>query len=78
MLSLMILMLFFLIVNGEELPEAHLKPFGWGNAIPFEEVDGFLDVKTFFSSEYLALVRTSSNLLLVGDQFLHVHVDSCH
>ena len=41
------------LVVGETDSPSHLKPFGWGNAKPLEEVQGFIPVKQFFEGELM-------------------------
>ena len=44
------------LVVGESDSPSHLKPFGWGNAKPLEEVQGFIPVKQFFEGELMSFL----------------------
>ena len=57
------------LVVGETDSPSHLKPFGWGNAKPLEEVQGFIPVKQFFEGElmrFLTPLLFYTSIILVG------------
>jgi len=51
MLSKVVTVICCLTYVAAEDPPSHLKPFGWGDSTPMEEVQGFLPVKQFFEGE---------------------------